>query len=390
MAGVQAGKFESTCGRDAGIAFLTFPDLWQDGGLLREWEYFLSCSDNLNVMYQSPPWLAFLQETGQISLASIAVARAESGNLVGVVPLCEHIGKMPFDVAGRSLYDLPLRQVDLLGGELMLPPETEVYDRFFLALDEAFPDCECFILDSLSCSGFTWHYLQQSKVVRGRYLPYILDGKRDYHILRLPPTLRSYLAEFNRKKRYNLKRQVRILKNNCEKELELVRVESRKDIEIWIEARRAIDQSQRHVLPHRTDIKGEAKATRRMGDLADRGLLRNYVLRSGERYFGCISGCQYRDLYNVWYIIHNNDFAKYSPGTCTFFLAIEDLLAHRPAAMVNLGFGDPRQNFSTQMVAQHATAVLFRKTARNRLYRTSHSAFRAGVKWLKRMKGTPC
>jgi hypothetical protein len=107
-----------------------------------------------------------------------------------------------------------------------------------------------------------------------------------------------------------------------------------------------------------------------------------------ERDFCILDFPGYRDLYNVWYILHNNDFAKFSPGTGTFFLAIEDLLGYRPVTMVNLGFGDPRHIFSTQMVAQHATAVLFRKTARNRLYRASHSTFRAGVEWLKRMKQT--
>jgi hypothetical protein len=386
MLASQTTDYEATLHSRTEFSFLASSKFWKDAALLREWELFLSGSDNLNIMYQSPPWLAFLQETGQIEAASVAVASKESGDLLGIVPLCMHRGTMPFDIAGRNLHQVPLRQVDLLGGELMLPQDQAIYDHFFLALDEAFPDCDCFILDSLSCSSFTWRYLQGSDILRRLFLPYIIDGTRDYHLLALPSTFKRYLAEFNRKKRYNLKRQLRILRESCPEEIELVRIESRGDVELWLEARRAIDQSQRHILSHRTDLKGEAKGARRMADLADRGLLRNYILRSDDQYIGCISGCQYRDIYTVWYILHNDDFAQFSPGTCTFFLAIEDLLDYRPVTMVNLGFGEPRQIFSTQMISQHATVVLFRKTARNRFYRASHSAFRAGVGWLKRMK----
>ena len=271
-----------------------------------------------------------------------------------------HRGTLGYDVAGHCLYNLPLRQVDLLGGELLLPPDMGIHDHFFLTLDHTFPEAECFLLDSLLCSSFTWRYLQESAVVRRRFLPYAIDGACDYHTLSLPPTFAGYLAS-------STARSVIISSGrygfctNCGEEIELVRVDSRADIDLWLTARYVIDRSKSRFSAEHIEKNGDAKAVRRMADLADRGLLRNYVLKSADQFFGCISGCQFRDTYNVWYIIHNQDFAKYSPGTSTFFLAIEDLLRYRPVKMVNLGFGNPRHMFSTQMIAQHATVILFAK-----------------------------
>jgi hypothetical protein len=307
--------------------------------------------------------------------------------LLGMVPLCAHRGTLPFLVAGHSFFDLQLQQVDVLGGEPLLPPEVDIHDRFFLALEEAFPNAENFLLNSVSCSSFVWRYLQESSVIQNRYLPYVIHGTQNYHVLSLPPTFNDYLAEFGRKKRYNLKRQLRVLRENCGKELDLVRIESRTDIDLWLEARHAIDQSPQPIASARTPSIDDAKAVRyrRLADVADRGLLRHYILRSAGQFIACISGCQYRDIYNIWDIIYNKRFADFSPGTSILYLAIEDLLRYRPVKTVNFGFGDPQHSFSTQTVVRHAKIALFRKTLRNRFYRASHSIFRSCVESVKRV-----
>jgi hypothetical protein len=388
MDAMQTKEYEAASLSYADFTFLTLPEVWQDAALLQEWERLVAHSDNLNVMYQSPKWLAYLQETGQIKSATIAVVRTEAGKIRGIVPLIQHRNFLPFNVSNHILYNLPLRQVDILGGELLLPPDHDIHNRFFLAINDVFPEAQCIDLSPLSGTRFTWHYLQESEVIRNLFLTYVIDGMRDYHTVPLPPTFELYLAQFSRKKRYNLNRQVRLLRDSCAEEIELVRVESRSQIELWLETRRAIDQSYRSRWNRPSDAQDEALLSRRMGDLADRGLLRNYVLKSAHEYFGCISGCQYGGIYHLWNILHNNRFGKFSPGTCTFFLAIEDLFNYRPVTKVNLGFGDPHQLFNTQVVEQHTTVVLFRKTLRNRLYRASHAGFRSCVEWVKLLNRT--
>jgi hypothetical protein len=127
-----------------------------------------------------------------------------------------------------------------------------------------------------------------------------------------------------------------------------------------------------------------------LADLAKRGLLRNYVLMSGDQYIGQIAGCQYRNIYSVSSLGHNRELAKFSPGTTTLYLAVEDLLSHRPVDTIDMGFGEPRHRHSTQVVFKHAHVILFRKTFVNSLYRGTHAAFRSTVLCLRGARERLC
>ena len=128
-----------------------------------------------------------------------------------------------------------------------------------------------------------------------------------------------------------------------------------------------------------------------MLDLAERGLLRSYVLTWRNQYVGQISGYQYGTVYTVTDMAHNREFAAFSPGTTTLYLAIEDLLAHRPVGLIDMGFGEPRHRHSTQVVFKYSRVILFRKGFVNWLCRGSHAAFRSGVLFARtaRERSTP-
>ncbi len=205
-------------GNRRALAFLTSPEHWQDPALQREWKFLLDGSCNHNVMHQSPQWLAYLHATGQGDPVAVAVARNAAGNLRGVVPLCIHQGALQFDVAGRNLWSVRLREISLLGGEPLLPPDKDLYDRFFLSIREAFPDYESIFLGTLPCASFAWRYLHESEVIRRHYLPYYVDGISNYYMIPLAPTFTDFQTLIGRKKRYNLKRQHKQLGEICEKE----------------------------------------------------------------------------------------------------------------------------------------------------------------------------
>jgi hypothetical protein len=361
------------------LHFLNSPRQWKDGTFQAEWCSFLRASGRENLMYQSPEWFAYLQETGQGDTLQIAVARDESETPVGVVPLCAHRGSIPFNAGGRRLWSLPTRQVTLLGGEPLLPPDRELHDRLFRSIGEVFPDFQTVLMAAVPCESFVWRYLQESQVIRDHYLLYVVEGISRYYMLRLPENFGDYLAQFSRKKRYNMKRQSRLLSEHCGSEVELVRVHSPADVAFWIKACDAIDDSHWPAESSRRTANRHAISHRRMLDLTNRGLMRSYVLRAGDQFIGYISGCQHRDTYFAWDITYDKRFSSLSPGATMLHLMIEDLLGDRPARLINFGFGEPRRLLPGQTAGRYASVLLFRKSLANRILRAAHHSFRSLV-----------
>ena len=371
--------------RQVAFSFLPFAEVWNDDALRRKWDQLIDDTENLMAMYQSPEWLAFLHHSGQVDWGTVALARDAAGNLRGLVPLCAHHGTLGYDVAGHCLYNLPLRQVDLLGGELLLPPEMGVHNHFFLTLDHTFPEAECFLLDSLSCSSFTWRYLQESAVVRRRFLPYAIDGACDYHTLSLPPTFAGYLAQFNRKSviissgRYGFCATIARRKSNW------CAVDSRADIDLWLTAR-SCDRPVEVAFFSGTHREKRGRQSRpphgRPGRSRPVAKLRSQVGRSVLwLHFGMPIPRHLQRL------VHHPQ-----PGLRQVFARHLHVVSSNrgPAALSagedgELGVGNPRHMFSTQMSAQTSDSHSFSQNAANRFYRASHAALRSTVGFLKRL-----
>ena len=78
---------------------------------------------------------------------------------------------------------------------------------------------------------------------------------------------------------------------------------------------------------------------RELTDLAERGLLRCYVLTAGDRTCGICVGYQGRDTLHHIQTGYEPSFAKYSPGTVLHYLLYEDVILSRPPKRDSFGYG---------------------------------------------------
>ncbi len=66
------------------------------------------------------------------------------------------------------------------------------------------------------------------------------------------------------------------------------------------------------------------------------------------------------------------------------YMAIEDLLTHRPVRLINYAFGEPnRTHHQSNIVLQYGSVILFRRTPTNHLRLKGHLAFRSAIEWCK-------
>jgi hypothetical protein len=359
---------------------LDSPDKWHDPEIQGYWISRVSRRNNLHVLYQTPAWFDHLHQTAPRSRVVLAVARDRAGDLAGLAPLRITSYELGFHLLGKMLGKFSFLKLWLLGGPPLLPETADLYDSLFATLDAAFPECQAVGFGGIPEGGFLWRHLLQSAVVRRHFLPYLVDGVRSLHTVPLPGTFDEYLAQFGHKRRYNLKRQVRVLQDHCGGGLRLERVDSEEGVPAFVEATAELGRTRAYVPETFFRHHDRAAVLRKFADAAARGLLRSYVLHCGPRAAGCIFGLQHEDVYHIHWILHSQELGRFSPGAVLLYLAVEDMIRHRPVRLVNFGFGEPAYKLeSTNVCLSYGTLLLLRNTLGNHARRWAHSRFHSAV-----------
>jgi len=280
-----------------------------------------------------------------------------------------------------------MRKALILGGLPLFPENPVALDKLFAWMWSFLPRVDGVSLSGVEVGSFLWQYLHSSKVLRDHYLIHIVEGVRPYHILRLPPTFEGYLAQYNSKKRLNLKRQIEILRQRGAGRLELHRIDSPDDAQCLLDAEAQMAPDPRRFSGLGGKQSDSFWSRRKIVDMAERGFLRSYVLTCGDDPISMIKGLQYGKTYSALQALYRKDYASLSPGAAILYLVVEDLLKHRPAQLIEFDFGEPNEKHDTSNVTlEMACVLLLRKTLRNRIRRGAHAAFFSAVRFGERIR----
>ena len=360
-----------------GWEFLDSPAEWSAPALRREWARLTSDRGHPRHIYQTSAWFDHVVATCSGQRVLLAVKRDVDGHLEGLVPIRIAREPLEFRVAGRALGSLTTRNALVMGGLAGVPEDRPILDSLFASFSRTLPECDAIRLSCVAVESRLWSYLSTANLIRENFLLHVVQAVGpSYHILRLPATFDEYLARYSAKKRYNLKRQLRLLRDHGKGRLELNRVESPEgvrqllDAEAWVLSTTARSASLFAGRAYHTWRPDEVR------DLAERGFLRSYVLECGGEPIGIIKGVQCGKTYSVMDTVYRDDHASFSPGSTTLYLTIEDLLKHRPVDTIDFGFGTPRQSLHPSTVTLDMVSVLLlRKSLTNRIRRSCHAAF---------------
>ena len=154
--------------------------------------------------------------------------RDQDGWPTGVVPLI----KMQIDLRLNFKFlkwDIPLQVAQVLGDQPLLMDEADKYDLLLSYLIDNLKDIDAICLRRLDLRSFCWRYIRESPVIRDTFLLHIPETSA-HHVVELPYSFETYLAQFGAKHRNNLKRRARILREHAGGALELRRVTTREDV----------------------------------------------------------------------------------------------------------------------------------------------------------------
>jgi hypothetical protein len=355
-------------------------------GLRREWRELLDVSDDPFALYQSPEWFDHVRDVQGIASSPnfLAIRRGVHRGLVAVIPMLVTSERCQFPlVLGRSYWTRPIEMIKLVSGCLLIRPDSDSYNGLFDAIHKRYASRPVKI-ENVPVHGPLYDYLHSSKKINERYLLYQVPGFERLHLIPLPCTYAQFVEQYSGKKRYNIRRQVRLLGERSRGKLNLCEYRSRDDVP---GLRRSVMEllRQRGELPS-TD-RGVAELPgfdSRYNSLAGRDLLRSFVLKDGDRPVSCILGYQFGKTFVLGKTLHDPEYAAFSPGVALLHLVIEDLINNRGVTTINLGYGNPGHDFqSTNVVLDYASYWLFPKTLRNRSTRACYQTFRRSVALLK-------
>ena len=347
-----------------------------DSQLMKGWDGLLSDSGHVYRIYQSPEWWNHLVATRPADDLLLGVLPAEEGAEVGVVPMDVQPYPLAFSAGRWTFASLKLRSAHLLGGAPLVAGRpgalADVVDRLWRER----PDLDALFLKGIPAGCSAWAGWEAQLRQRGGSLLYSEHGKRPLYTIALPETFDAYLARFGSKKRYNLRRQVRVLEEQMPG-LELIRVDAEEQVAEFVrQAQHIARRTWQHQAIGPLGIERDDIALR-LTDLARRGLLRSYVLRSGGRALAFVLGYQGRGVFHYADIGHDAELSKFSPGTVLLYRLIEDLIAHQRPQTLNFGIGvsEYKRQFATE-VREETSLLILRDTLRNRLRVGLHGGWR--------------
>jgi hypothetical protein len=345
------------------------------------WACLIAGSSGYDPLEQSPEYFDHLRGTHDASRLHLATVRGAGGAIAGVVPLRVASSSLKFEWSGHVVARSRARELRVLGSVPLLPADPLLHDSLFAALDIGFEDCPVIAMRSVPAESFLWRYIHESRYIQENLLVYIMYGVRGCHTMRLPPTMGAYWAKFDAKRRYNLKRQAKLLRERFGGLLELRRFDSPDQIEDLIDL----------ITPAGgfaglKNWNGETVAIdrRQAESLADRGLLLIYLVIGAGRPCAAMMGMKYRGVYYVESIPRDRSLDRFSPGVTAVQLSIEDLLHQTSIRKIDMGYGEPAyRHHSTNAVEPRACLLLFRKTLANRVLRRNHAMFESAVNLAK-------
>lgn len=291
----------------------------------------------------------------------------DSGEIVSIIPTYIRYKKFPIKFALFDLFSFKINMLNFFGEGFsyrsdynltvihnVLNKHLKSTPHFDLGIINALP------ADSLLLSDFKGG--NNGDIV-------IKPLSKNYDVVRyldFPKNWNDYLLSMKRKRRYNLKRNVKIIKDKCKDDVVLKCFKSEDDVEPFL--------SQMDDIYKNTWQSSAFGAQSRLTDLeinqnkslAKLGCFKCYILLASKIPIAFVRGYLYKSKYYYEEIGYKQDWEKYNPGSVLNFLMLEHLMGDQSSAKeLNFGYGENiyKQVFSNGEY-KATNGYLFRKRSK--------------------------
>jgi hypothetical protein len=345
---------------------------------MHAWRALLARQDRLNAIHQTPAYFRYLQHTGGAPELILVRDRMRKA-IVAALPTSRGSFNLDLNLETRRFGRFRLRSLTLLGNEPALDGGGEALDALFAFLARRRGDADVIQMYAVRREGALWAYINHSPTIRQYFGVYVVGGFRASHSITLPPTVEDYYQKMPRKRRYNLKRQERLLREHFGGRLVLRPLEREEEVPLLLAGFERLGVT----------VDGGLPVSRAKYEEAARcGVLRTFILSAAERVIGIVSGIRSEDGYFVGDVLFDRSLARFSPGTTLWQMTLRHLIAEGTVGVVGISYGSPAYGFaSVNTIEEKGRVLLYRRSALNFLRFSVHGLWARAVQEAKRRTG---
>jgi hypothetical protein len=341
---------------------------YADEAFRSAWRSLLSTSTSPEPIYQSPEFFEVLRETtdDRDNLALLSIREVETDELVGVVPIRRMTVSLTFPLGSRSLGSVKLQAIILLGSVPLIPLDGDVFGQLCIYLLNRYPQCNAISMLALPRESEFHRHIKQSPALRTKLISYVRDGWRESHAIPLPESFDHYLRQFSSKKRFNLKRQIRLLKEHVDGDLYLRKITSPEEVPGFFGALKTIATP---------ELLEKLISERSLLELSKQGLLHSYLLTSAQKALAIIVATRSKHVLHISNILYPPEIENISVGVSLLHMAIEDLIKNPDFRSIDLGYSNPAQYSSKNKVELRGHMLLIRRNISNYILVFAHHSY---------------
>jgi hypothetical protein len=369
------------------IKTITLDGVGEDSEMAVAWDEQVRRARNLYAMYQSRDWLSCTQDADSPPEIMLLDRGQNSLGSSSITLISFKTASLPFRISRWLKFSFAFDSVEVLGSQPLGHATFEYYRDLVNAIWQKYPRVQAIYFKSVPDDGALWRILRDQNWQLDGTHAYPPEGARPFHYLALPATFEAYMQDLKRKRRYNLKRQVRVLSEAFSGRVSLACITEPADIPMLIQRVTQVAQKSWKAIELDTVTPDMVSKPGMLAEIAANGLLRAYLLSVNDEPCAYVLGYQFNGIYHYSDIGYDDSLAKYSPGNVLLLLVIQDLIEVAGAKSMNFGVADAeyKRVFANRHL-RDASLLLLRQGMMNSLKRQLHAGFQA-MRTLARMIG---
>ena len=253
----------------------------------------------------------------------------------------------------------PLRCAEYLECDLVAPDESDAQRVLAGALIAACADCHVVWLKYVAEDSELGRITRGARSKRGGRVVLYSWAPTPHWQLRIAGSFEDYLRRFSANTRTKFRRRPRVLGEACGGEVALRTVTDREQVRDFLAQSVRIAANTAWAESLVRDL-GSELAADDLGRLADRGVLRSYLLTAGDELVAFQVGWLINDTYRMYRTGFDSRWDKCSPGTCLSYLVIQDIHRLPNVKVIDFGHGhwDYKQYFATDAYVEFGAYLI--------------------------------
>ena len=302
---------------------------------------FVNFPDVFSSVYHQSSYLKGLfVNTPDLISWEVCIAQAEE-KVIAIIPSYIQRKKLPVKFSVYRLLSFNLKVLHLVGSQLAfvnyLSEESIGHIvKYHLSVMQSHFDLA--FIESLEIDGYLFRSLNK---IDKYTLNSASINPNIIHSIEFPDSWEQYLGAMTKKRRYNLKRNLKVLEKSFSDNIFLKKYEDVDDVRVFINL---IDAIYSKTWQSKTlGIKIRSGSVHQLLDevLASSGCFLSYILYVDNKAVAFIRGYLHKGLYYFEEIGFDMGWSKYSVGNILNMLMLEDLMSREnKVSNLDFGFGD--------------------------------------------------